>query len=166
MHPRSYERLSAGAVTAILEVQQLGLFSQPEMFLHVGCSPAADVALAAQLLASAANISIVSGLPVPPSSVRDVFRAQNTAYPSPVQNSFVIAGFAREFQNAYFHSQYDSPDLISMSSLCNAVQSVAKATAHLLAVPVPSSASAQHPLHALGKEFRTILSPTHPHFHS
>ncbi len=123
-------------------MQQLGLSSQREMFLHVGCNPTAEVARAAELIASAANISMASGTPLPPSSVRDVFRVQNAGYASPVQNSFVMAGFEREFQSAYFHSQYDSPDLISMSSLCDSVQSVAKATSHLLAVPLPSSASA------------------------
>lgn len=137
MNPRSYERLSRGAVTSILEVQQPGLFSQPEMFLHVGCNSSAEVARAAELLASAANVSIVSGTPVPPSSVRHVFRAQNTAYPSPVHNSFVLAGFEHKFTSSYFHSQYDSSNLISMSSLCNSVQTVVKATSHLLGVPVP-----------------------------
>jgi len=139
MNPRSYEQLNRGAVTSILEVQQPGLFSQRQMFLHVGCSPSAEVAQSAELLASAANISIVSERPLPPSSVRDVFRAQNLAYRNPVQNSYVIAGFEHEFQNAYFHSQYDSTDLVSNASLCSAVQTVAKATSHVLGVPIPLS---------------------------
>ena len=143
MLPRSYEQLNRGAVTSVLEVQQPGLFSQPQMFLHVGCNPTAEVAQSAELLASAANISIVTDKPLPPSSVRDVFRAQNSAYPNAVQNSFVIAGYEHQFQNAYFHSQYDSTNLISNASLCNAVQVVAKATAHLLSVPIPTS-GAQH----------------------
>jgi hypothetical protein len=142
MNPRSYELLNRGSVTATLEVQQPGLFSQRNLFLHVGCSPTPQVSRAAELIASAANISIVQGTPLPPSSVRDVFRIQNPAYPSPVENSFVIAGFEREFQSAYFHSQYDSPELISAASLCDAVQTVARATSQLLGIPVPPSASA------------------------
>ena len=142
MNPRSYELLNRGSVTATLEVQQPGLFSQRNLFLHVGCSPTPQVSRAAELIASAANISIVQGTPLPPSSVRDVFRIQSPAYPSPVENSFVIAGFEREFQSAYFHSQYDSPELISAASLCDAVQTVARATSQLLGIPVPPSASA------------------------
>ena len=142
MHPRSFERLKheAAAVASVLEVQQPGLFSQGDMFLHVGCSPPATAHSSAMLLALAANISIVTGTPLPPSSVRDVFRSENAAYPAAVNNSFVIAGYARKFHSSYFRSQYDSPDLISPSSLCKSVQTVAKATSHLLGIATPTSA--------------------------
>jgi hypothetical protein len=142
MNPQSYERLRRHTVTDVLEVQQPGLFSQTEMFLHVGCNPSAEVAVSARLLAAAANVSIVSDKPLPPSSVRDVFRSQNPSYPNSVKKSFVIAGYEDEFHSAYVHSQYDTADLISFSSLCNSVHVVAKATSHLLGVALPPSAGA------------------------
>jgi hypothetical protein len=140
MNPNSYERLRQRSVASILEVQQPGFFDQTDMFLHVGCNPSAEVAASAKRLAAAANISVVSGQPLPPSSVRSVFRSQNAAYPSAVENSFVIAGYEREFKSSHFHSQYDTVDLISYSSLCKSVQTVVKATSHLLGIASPPSA--------------------------
>jgi hypothetical protein len=142
MNPRSYELLNRGEVTGILEVQQPGLFSHRQMYLHVGCNATAEAAQVAQSIASAANVSVVQDRPLPPSSVRHVFRAQHEAYPNPVQNSFVLAGYAEEFQSSYFHSQYDSTWLISNESLCSSVRAVAKATAQLLGIPVPPLSSA------------------------